>query len=96
MCDPSNVLDKDGISALAIGAEMSVYLRSIGRTLVEQLDHLSTIYGFHLNNNSYLICRQTHLISKIFDRLRYAHDQDEVRSICECCSGKCVVCFPFV
>ena len=76
MCDPLNVLDKDGISALVTGAEMCVYLHSIGRTLTEQLHQLSLLYGFHLNNNSYVLCPKTDLMLKIFHRLRHFDEED--------------------
>ena len=71
MCDPRNVLDKDGISAMCVGAEMCAYLKSIGRTLHEQLNYISLLYGYHINNNSYVFCNQTHVMLNIFDRLRH-------------------------
>ena len=77
MCDPESVLDKDGISAMAIGAEMCSYLHSIGRTLTEQLQHISSLYGYHLNNNSYVLCQKTDLMMKIFHRLRHFDQTDE-------------------
>lgn len=77
MCDPGNVLDKDGISALVVGAEMCVYLHSIGRTLTDQLHHLSLLYGFHLNNNSYVLCPKTDLMLKIFHRLRHFDEGED-------------------
>ena len=76
MCDPVNVLDKDGISALAIGAEMCTYLKSIGRTLYDQLNQISLFYGYHINNNSYVICNKTDVMLKMFQRLRH-YDQRE-------------------
>ncbi|CAF1065233.1 unnamed protein product [Didymodactylos carnosus] len=80
MCDPYNVLDKDGISACVIGAELCTYLKSINRTLYEQLDHLSTIYGYHINDNSYVFCYQTDIMLKIFDRLRHFDRGDEKKN----------------
>jgi len=76
MCDSHNVLDKDGISAMCVGAEMCVYLNSIGRTLYQQLNQISLLYGYHINNNSYIICNKTDLMLKIFHRLRH-YDQTE-------------------
>ena len=75
MCDANNVLDKDGISAMCVGAEMCAYLKSIGRTLNQQLDHLYTLYGYHINNNSYAFCKQTHVMLNIFDRLRHFNQE---------------------
>ena len=36
----TNVLDKDGISAAVVMAEMAAYLSSCGLTLTQQLDNL--------------------------------------------------------
>lgn len=77
MCDPLNVLDKDGISALVHGAEMCSYLKSIGRSLFDQLDQLALLYGFHLNNNSYVICHKTDVMLKMFHRLRHYDQQSQ-------------------
>jgi phosphomannomutase len=76
MCDSLNVLDKDGISAMCVGAEMCSYLKSIGRTLYQQLDEISLLYGYHINNNSYVICNKTDVMLKMFNRLRH-YDQRE-------------------
>ncbi len=76
MCDSLNVLDKDGISAMCVGAEMCSYLKSIGRTLYQQLDEISLLYGYHINNNSYVICNKTDVMLKMFNRLRH-YDQTE-------------------
>lgn len=76
MCDANNVLDKDGISAMCVAAEMCVYLKTIGRTLYEQLNTISLLYGYHINNNSYLYCNKTDVLLNIFDRLRH-FDQDK-------------------
>jgi len=79
MCDAGNVLDKDGISAMCVGAEMCAYLQSIGRTLHEQLYHISSLYGYHINIDSYIICNKTDVMLKIFDRLRHFNqDRDQV------------------
>ena len=40
----TNVLDKDGISAAAVLAEMATYLSSQGVTLTEQLNNLYKRY----------------------------------------------------
>jgi len=79
MCDPHNVLDKDGISAMVVGSEMCAYLKSIGRTLYQQLDQISLLYGYHINNNSYIICNKTDVMLKMFNRLRH-YDQKEDQS----------------
>jgi phosphomannomutase len=77
MCDSLNVLDKDGISAMCVGAEMCSYLKSIGRTLYQQLDEISLLYGYHINNNSYVICNKTDVMLKMFNRLRHYDQRDD-------------------
>ena len=76
MCDSLNVLDKDGISAMVVGAEMCTYIKSLGRTLYEQFNQISLLYGYHITNNSYVICNKTDVMMKIFNRLRH-YDQSE-------------------
>jgi phosphomannomutase len=82
MCDPLNVLDKDGISAMVVGAEMCSYLKSIGRTLYQQLNQISLLYGYHINNNSYVICNKTDVMLKMFNRLRhYDQGDDQINEV---------------
>lgn len=71
MCDTANVLDKDGISALVVGSEMCAYLKTLGRTAYEQLNEISLLYGYHINNNSYVICNKTDVMLRMFNRLRH-------------------------
>ncbi len=82
MCDSHNVLDKDGISAMCVGAEMCVYLNSIGRTLYQQLNQIYLLYGYHINNNSYIICNKTDVMLKMFNRLRhYDQTEDQIKQV---------------
>jgi len=64
------VLDKDGISAGVRLAELAVYLNSKGLTLHDQLKTIYEIYGYHVSENSYYICRDPEIIKSIFDALR--------------------------
>ena len=66
----SNVLDKDGVSAAAVMAELIVELNSRGMTLGDQLEAIYAEYGFHMTNNSYFICHEKPTIIKMFNRLR--------------------------
>lgn len=67
----TNVLDKDGISAMSVMAEMATYLRSIHhKTLARQLQDIYLQYGHHVSNNSYYICREPAKIRQMFVRLR--------------------------
>ena len=64
------VLDKDGVSACLIGAEMIAWLDSIGLTIQQQLNQLFEKYGYHITNNSYFLCYETPVIERMFERLR--------------------------
>ncbi|KAB7499890.1 Phosphoglucomutase-2 [Armadillidium nasatum] len=66
----SEVLDKDGISAAMRLAEMAAYLQTQGMTLYDKLQDIYETYGYHGNNNSYYICRDTNVINKLFERIR--------------------------
>nr|XP_039265824.1 phosphoglucomutase-2-like [Styela clava] len=74
----TNVLDKDGISALSVIAEAGVYLRSKNMTFTKQLDEIYSKYGFHTSNNSYYISYDQQKIAGMFHRLRNYTDSDNV------------------
>lgn len=69
MCG-TNVLDKDGVSAAVVVAEMAAHVALQGMTLKQQLENIYKEYGFHVSNNSYFLCYDPEVIKKIFDRLR--------------------------
>lgn len=69
MCG-SSVLDKDGVSAAAVCAEMSAYVYSKGETLLQRLDTIYKTYGYHICSNSYYICHEPATIKKMFDEIR--------------------------
>lgn len=69
MCG-TTVLDKDGISAAVVVAEMAAYLNSEGIRILQQLENIHNKYGHHVSINSYFICRDPIVISRIFERLR--------------------------
>lgn len=69
------VLDKDGISAEAIIAELAVYLNHFEqRTLSQKVDWIYDTYGYHVSCNSYYLCYNKANIDKMFYRLRHYKD----------------------
>lgn len=64
------VLDKDGVNAGFHLAVMSSYLHHHGLTLVQQLEEIYRVYGYHTCLNSYFICHDPEKIRRIFDRIR--------------------------
>uniref|UniRef100_A0A8C9TDZ9 Phosphoglucomutase 2 n=1 Tax=Scleropages formosus TaxID=113540 RepID=A0A8C9TDZ9_SCLFO len=69
MCCPA-VLDKDGVSAAAITAELTSYLVTQGTTLTQKLNAIFDEYGYHISKNSYFICHDQDIIQQLFERLR--------------------------
>jgi phosphoglucomutase/phosphopentomutase len=77
MCG-TNVLDKDGISAEAVLAEMAVYLQQVEkRTLLNKLDWIYENYGYHVSNNSYFLCYEKENIEKMFYKIRHWNSKDK-------------------
>ncbi|XP_070805307.1 phosphopentomutase isoform X2 [Pituophis catenifer annectens] len=69
MCSPV-VLDKDGVSAAVITAEMASFLATKNVTLSQQLKNIYTEYGYHITKSSYFICHDQKIITALFEKLR--------------------------
>lgn len=69
MCCPA-VLDKDGVSAAVITAEMASFLATRNLSLSQQLKAVYDEYGFHITKASYFICHDPEVIQQLFDNLR--------------------------
>ncbi|KAK3794868.1 hypothetical protein RRG08_001019 [Elysia crispata] len=69
MCG-STVLDKDGVIAAAVVAELVNHLYTNQGSLSQQLEVIYKRYGYHLNQNSYFLCHDAVTIKAMFDRLR--------------------------
>ncbi|XP_066521448.1 glucose 1,6-bisphosphate synthase [Hoplias malabaricus] len=66
----SMVLDKDGVSAAAVVAEMAAYLHTKHFTLHQQLQNIYETYGYHISQTSYVICNDPQTVKRIFSRMR--------------------------
>ncbi|XP_043928614.1 glucose 1,6-bisphosphate synthase [Protopterus annectens] len=64
------VLDKDGVSAAAVAAEMAAFLKSKNITMTQQLNRIYEMYGHHISKTSYFVCNVPATIEKMFERLR--------------------------
>ncbi|XP_069350576.1 phosphopentomutase [Eulemur rufifrons] len=69
MCCPF-VLDKDGVSAAVISAELASFLASKNLSLSQQLKAIYVEYGYHITKASYFICHDRDIIKKLFENLR--------------------------
>lgn len=71
------VKDKDGISALAFFAEWAVQLQKRGLTVHDYLESLYAKYGYFVSDNSYFICNDKEIISRVFKRIRYGSEKND-------------------
>ncbi|GEM12679.1 phosphoglucomutase 1 [Rhodotorula toruloides] len=69
----TSIKDKDGVTALALFAEMAATLARFGKPLTVHLDSLYYEYGFHATLNSYFICRDPAKTNRIFSTLRFGN-----------------------
>ncbi|XP_019326976.1 PREDICTED: glucose 1,6-bisphosphate synthase [Aptenodytes forsteri] len=69
MCGTS-VLDKDGVSAAVVIAEMATYLEGKNLTLAQKLIEIYEMYGYHISKTSYFLCYDPPTIKRIFEKLR--------------------------
>lgn len=67
---PGTTLDKDGVSAAAVFAEIANYLHKDGLSLNDQLYKIYFEYGFHLVRSSYWIVPSPDVTKQIFSDLR--------------------------
>ncbi|MBN3310223.1 PGM2 protein, partial [Amia calva] len=81
MCSPT-VLDKDGVSAAAILAELTSYLATKKLILSQQLKTIYEEYGYHITKASYFICHDAETIKKLFEKLRNYEGKDTYPKSC--------------
>ncbi|CAB3402013.1 unnamed protein product [Caenorhabditis bovis] len=67
---PGHTMDKDGVSAAAIYAEIAAFLQTHGRTLQEQLYALYNKYGFHIVRSTYWFVPKPEVTKELFATLR--------------------------
>lgn len=68
--DPTQVRDKDGVSAALLMAEYAASLASRGATLQDALDDLAATYGHHVTDSFSVRVQDLSLIDDIMARLR--------------------------
>ncbi|XP_038055710.1 glucose 1,6-bisphosphate synthase-like [Patiria miniata] len=73
MCG-TEVIDKDGVSAVAMAGQLAAYLASTSTTFTEKLQEIYQTYGFHCSNNSYYLCFKPATMKNIFERIRTLDD----------------------
>uniref|UniRef100_A0A2I2YPZ7 Glucose 1,6-bisphosphate synthase n=1 Tax=Gorilla gorilla gorilla TaxID=9595 RepID=A0A2I2YPZ7_GORGO len=78
----TSVLDKDGVSAAVVVAEMASYLETMNITLKQQLVKVYETYGYHISKTSYFLCYEPPTIKSIFERLRNFDSPKEYPKSC--------------
>ncbi|UIJ36347.1 phospho-sugar mutase [Allobranchiibius sp. GilTou73] len=68
--DPTQVRDKDGVSAALLMAEYAASLAGRGATLLDALDDLAATYGHHLTDSFSVRVQDLALIGDVMARLR--------------------------
>lgn len=63
------VPDKDGISGMAVFAEMANQLKKEGKTCADYYDDLSKKYGYFITNNGYVLSRDVEANKRVFAAL---------------------------
>nr|XP_028581649.1 glucose 1,6-bisphosphate synthase [Podarcis muralis] len=81
MCGTS-VLDKDGVSAAVVIAEMAAYLDTKSQMLASQLTEIYKMYGYHISKTSYFLCYDPPTIKRIFERLRNFTSPNSYPTVC--------------
>ncbi|XP_028910085.1 glucose 1,6-bisphosphate synthase [Ornithorhynchus anatinus] len=78
----TSVLDKDGVSAAVVVAEMASYLDTKNLTLAQQLVNIYETYGHHISKTSYFLCHDPPTIKSIFEKLRNFGSPKEYPEFC--------------
>ena len=74
--DPTNVPDKDGISAALLALELVAYLKETGRTVLDVLDELAVLHGVHLTRQLALTLPTPEAIQATVSRLTSAPPEE--------------------
>jgi phosphomannomutase len=68
--DPDAVLDKDGVSAALLVAELAAQLKAEGRSIDDELDDIARRHGVHATDQLSVRVEDLSQISAVMDRLR--------------------------
>ncbi|KAJ1814144.1 hypothetical protein LPJ56_003138, partial [Coemansia sp. RSA 2599] len=67
------VLDKDGISALAVFLQLAAGLHARGKRVADYLEEQYSRYGYFVSSNLYFICPDPAKTNRIFSRIRFGN-----------------------
>lgn len=69
-CCGDVIFDKDGISAMAVFAQLAYHVYGKGQTVSQHLNGLYNKYGEFISNNGYYFLEDKSLVPAIFDSIR--------------------------
>ncbi|KAJ2580964.1 hypothetical protein GGH95_002320, partial [Coemansia sp. RSA 1836] len=64
-----HVLDKDGVTALAVFVQLAAQLHANGRSVADYLEEQYARYGYFVSANSYFVCPDPAKTGRIFSRI---------------------------
>mmetsp|Transcript_4944 Transcript_4944/g.7055 ORF Transcript_4944/g.7055 Transcript_4944/m.7055 type:complete len:641 (+) Transcript_4944:33-1955(+) len=71
-CCGEFVADKDGVTAAAVFAQLTLRIYQRGSSIASHMQSLYNKYGEFVSNNGYFFCYDTSIAEKIFDAIRNA------------------------
>ncbi|PVV00150.1 hypothetical protein BB559_000072 [Furculomyces boomerangus] len=74
------VLDKDGVTAMACFVQLAVHMDNKGLNTKDLLESLYSKYGYFVSDNYYYICYDNDKINAIFDRIRYGSSHPSLQA----------------
>ncbi|RKP37895.1 Phosphoglucomutase/phosphomannomutase [Dimargaris cristalligena] len=74
----SVVPDKDGVTALALMAEMACQLHEQNLTISQHMEQLYERYGYFVSGNGYYVCHNPAVIKKAFAAIRFGETERSV------------------
>ncbi|KAJ2116025.1 hypothetical protein IW146_001847 [Coemansia sp. RSA 922] len=72
-----HVLDKDGVTALAVFVQLAAQLHAQGKSVAEYLEDKYARYGYFVSANSYFVCPDPVKTDHIFSRIRYGPSAEQ-------------------
>ncbi|KAJ2025751.1 hypothetical protein GGI06_000450 [Coemansia sp. S85] len=72
-----HVLDKDGVTALAVFVQLAAQLHAQGKSVAGYLEEQYARYGYFVSANSYFVSPDPAKTGLIFSRIRYGPEADE-------------------
>ncbi|KAJ2327446.1 hypothetical protein GGH92_010048 [Coemansia sp. RSA 2673] len=72
-----HVLDKDGVTALAVFVQLAAQLHAQGKSVAEYLEDQYARYGYFVSANSYFVCPDPVKTAHIFSRIRYGPSEEQ-------------------